>query len=57
MSEEYNDSVKPAQSDYADVETVKNILIKDFDYELPDGRIASHPLEKRDSCRLLHSDS
>lgn len=32
---------------------VKNIRISDFDYELPDGMIARHPLALRDSCRLL----
>lgn len=32
---------------------VFNIRIEDFDYELPDGRIARHPLEQRDRCKLL----
>ena len=32
---------------------VKNIRIADFDYPLPDGRIARHPLAVRDSCLLL----
>lgn len=32
---------------------VKNLRIDDFDYELPDERIAKHPLEQRDSCKLL----
>lgn len=32
---------------------VKNIRISDFDYDLPDDRIARHPLSKRDSCKLL----
>lgn len=32
---------------------VENIAIKDFDYALPEGRIALHPLPVRDSCRLL----
>lgn len=36
---------------------VKNILISDFDYPLPDARIAKHPLAERDSCRLLVSRS
>ena len=36
---------------------VKNIRIADFDYPLPDGMIARHPLEKRDACRLLVSRS
>lgn len=32
-----------------------NIKIADFDYPLPDERIARHPLTQRDSCRLLVS--
>ena len=32
---------------------VKEISIADFDYPLPDERIASHPLADRDACRLL----
>ena len=32
---------------------VRNIRIEDFDYPLPDERIALHPLEQRDSCKLL----
>lgn len=31
----------------------KEISIQDFGYELPDDRIARHPLEKRDDSRLL----
>lgn len=31
----------------------KDILIDQFDYHLPDSRIASHPLECRDACKLL----
>ncbi|MDE6410657.1 MAG: S-adenosylmethionine:tRNA ribosyltransferase-isomerase [Muribaculaceae bacterium] len=34
---------------------VKNIRIADFDYPLPDERIARHPLAQRDACRLLVS--
>ncbi|MDE7413511.1 MAG: S-adenosylmethionine:tRNA ribosyltransferase-isomerase [Muribaculaceae bacterium] len=34
---------------------VKEIKILDFDYPLPDERIARHPLEKRDECKLLVS--
>ena len=34
---------------------VKNIKIADFDYPLPDERIARHPLAQRDSCKLLVS--
>lgn len=32
---------------------VKNIRIDEFDYDLPDERIAKHPLAQRDSCKLL----
>lgn len=34
------------------------ISIEDFDYPLPDGLIARHPLTERDSCRLMvrHAD-
>ena len=32
---------------------VENIKIEDFDYELPEERIAVHPLQERDQCRLL----
>ncbi len=31
----------------------KNILIDNYDYPLPDERIASHPLVQRDECLLL----
>ena len=31
----------------------KNISIKDFTYELPDEKIALHPLEERDASKLL----
>lgn len=35
--------------------TVEDIEISDFDYPLPDGRIARHPLAERDACRLIVS--
>ena len=31
----------------------QSIKIQDFDYPLPDERIAKHPLAQRDSCKLL----
>lgn len=34
----------------------KQLLIKDFDYDLPDVKIAKHPLEKRDASKLLVYD-
>lgn len=36
---------------------VKNIRIADFDYPLPDDRIARHPCDPRDACRLLFRPS
>ena len=35
------------------LEEIKDIRIEDFDYPLPDERIAKHPLADRDSCKLL----
>lgn len=32
---------------------VKDITIDNYDYPLPDSRIARHPLSQRDSCKLL----
>ena len=34
-------------------EHVRDIKIEAFDYPLPDGRIALHPLAERDRCKLL----
>lgn len=38
------------------LEEIKNIRIEDFDYPLPDERIARHPLVDRDACKLLVRD-
>lgn len=35
------------------LDSIKNIKIADFDYPLPDSRIARHPLAVRDACLLL----
>lgn len=35
------------------IDEIKNIRIEEFDYPLPDERIARHPLADRDSCKLL----
>ena len=32
---------------------IRDIRIEEYDYPLPDARIASHPLADRDKCRLL----
>lgn len=32
----------------------RNISIEEYDYPLPDERIARHPLAKRDACKLLY---
>lgn len=34
-------------------DNVRDIKIEDFDYQLPEGRIALHPLAQRDRCKLL----
>ena len=35
------------------LQDIKNIRIEDFDYPLPDDRIARHPLADRAACKLL----
>lgn len=35
------------------INQIKDIRIEEFDYPLPDSRIAKHPLELRDRCKLL----
>jgi len=32
---------------------IKDIRIEEYNYPLPDERIAKHPLEQRDECKLL----
>lgn len=34
-------------------EDIRHIRIDDYDYPLPDERIAKHPLQQRDRCKLL----
>lgn len=38
------------------ISEVKSINIADFDYPLPDDKIARHPLASRDACKLLAFD-
>lgn len=33
---------------------IRNIRIEDFNYDLPDERIARHPLAEREQCKLLY---
>ena len=35
------------------IDDIRNIKIEDFNYPLPDERIAKHPLEQRELCKLL----
>lgn len=37
------------------IDNIKNIKIEDFDYPLPDSRIALHPIARRDACKLIVS--
>ena len=37
-------------------EKIRNISISDYNYDLPDERIAKHPLAEREQCKLLHYD-
>lgn len=41
------------QKGYLELRNPRNIKIEDYFYNLPDERIALHPLAKRDSCKLL----
>ena len=36
------------------VDEIRNIHISDYNYDLPDERIAKHPLAEREQCKLLH---
>ena len=35
------------------IDSVRNIHISDYNYPLPDERIAKHPLAQREQCKLL----
>ena len=35
---------------------IKDIRIENYDYPLPESRIATHPLPVRDECLLLYKD-
>lgn len=41
---------------YSELTDPRNIGIGEYDYELPDDRIARHPLKERDRCKLLVCD-
>ncbi len=36
-----------------EMENIKDIHIEEYNYQLPDERIARHPLARRDNCKLL----
>lgn len=36
------------------IDDIRNIHIEDFNYPLPDERIAKHPLAEREQCKLLY---
>lgn len=38
------------------VDKIRNIRIDQYNYDLPDERIAKHPLAQREQCKLLHYD-
>lgn len=48
--------VSAIHSDFR-MKNIRNIRIEEFDYHLPDERIARHPLDDRDSCLLLERTS
>lgn len=37
-----------------DINEIRNIRIADYNYPLPDERIAKHPLQEREQCKLLY---
>ena len=39
------------------ISKIQNIHISDFDYPLPDSKIARHPSPGRDDCRMIRSDA
>mgnify|MGYP004456172957 FL=1 len=39
------------------IDSVRNIHISDYNYPLPDERIAKHPLAQREQCKLLYYKS
>lgn len=48
-----SEQIKPNVLKSSNVSIYRKIDINDYDYELPDNRIAKYPLEKRDSSKLL----
>ena len=38
----------------ATIDDIRNIKISDYNYDLPDERIAKHPLAEREQCKLLY---
>ena len=43
----------PAENSRAGIEDLKEIRIEDYTYDLPEGRIAKFPLERREASKLL----
>ena len=36
------------------IDDIRALRIADYDYDLPDERIAKHPLAEREQCKLLY---